>query len=134
MAETLTPAGYRPRVADAAVARALAAMPAVVIEGPKGCGKTWTGCNFARSEVLFDRDLNARRSVSVVPGLVLDGEEPRLLDEWQLAPEVWNQVRRASDDGHGTTRRRRWAPPRSQCAPHLAAGGVHADRAGQPRR
>ena len=104
MAETLTPAGYRPRVADAAVARALAAMPAVVIEGPKGCGKTWTGCNFARSEVLFDRDLNARRSVSVVPGLVLDGEEPRLLDEWQLAPEVWNQVRRASDDGHGTGR------------------------------
>ena len=104
MTETLTPAGYRPRVADAAVARALAAMPAVVIDGPKGCGKTWTGRNFARSEVLFDRDLNARRSVSVVPGLVLDGEEPRLLDEWRLAPEVWNQVRRASDDGHGTGR------------------------------
>ena len=80
-------------------------MPAVVIEGPKGCGKTWTGCNFARSEVLFDRDLNARRSVSVVPGLVLDGEEPRLLDEWQLAPEVWNQVRRA------TRRRARHHPP-----------------------
>ena len=104
MPVTLTPDGYRKRVADAVVARALAAMPAVVIEGPKGCGKTWTGRRFARSEVLFDRDLNARRSVSLVPGLALEGEEPRLLDEWQLAPEVWNQVRRASDEGHRTGR------------------------------
>ena len=100
MPVTLTPDGYRERVADALVAQALAAMPAVVIEGPKGCGKTWTGRNFARSEVLFDRDLNARRSVPLVPGLALEGEEPRLLDEWQMAPEVWNQVRHASDEGH----------------------------------
>ena len=104
MPVTLTPDGYRQRAADVEAARALAAMPAVVIEGPKGCGKTWTGRNFARSEVLFDRDLNARRSVSLVPGLVLKGEEPRLLDEWQLAPEVWNQVRHASDEGHRTGR------------------------------
>lgn len=104
MPVTLTPDGYRKRVTDTVVARALAAMPAVVIEGPKGCGKTWTGRNFARSEVLFDRDLNARRSVSLVPGLALEGDEPRLLDEWQLAPEVWNQVRRASDEGHRTGR------------------------------
>lgn len=97
---TLTPDGYRKRVTDAMVDRALAAMPTVVIDGPKGCGKTWTGRSFARSEVLFDRDLNARRSVSLVPGLVLEGDEPRLLDEWQLAPEVWNQARRASDEGH----------------------------------
>ena len=100
MPVTLTPDGYGERVADALVAQALAAMPAVVIEGPKGCGKTWTGRNFARSEVLFDRDLNARRSVPLVPGLALEGEEPRLLDEWQMAPEVWNQVRHASDEGH----------------------------------
>ena len=104
MPETLTPAGYRRRVTDGAVARAVAAMPAVVIEGPKGCGKTWTGRSFARSEVLFDRDLNARRSVSLVPGLVLEGGEPRLLDEWQLAPEVWNQIRRAADEGRHTGR------------------------------
>ena len=101
---TLTPDGYRRRATDVEVERALAAMPAVVIEGPKGCGKTWTGRNFARSEVLFDRDLNARRSVSLVPGLVLEGEVPRLLDEWQLAPEVWNQVRHASDEGRRTGR------------------------------
>ena len=104
MSDTLEPDGYRPRVTDSAVARALAAMPTVVIEGPKGCGKTWTGRKFARSEVLFDRDLDARRSVSIVPGLVLDGPEPRLLDEWQLAPEIWNQARHASDERRRTGR------------------------------
>ena len=104
MSDTLEPDGYRPRVTDSAVERALAAMPTVVIEGPKGCGKTWTGRKFARSEVLFDRDLNARRTVSIVPGLILDGPEPRLLDEWQLAPEIWNQARHASDEGRRTGR------------------------------
>jgi len=104
MSDTLEPDGYRPRVTDSAVAGALAVMPTIVIEGPKGCGKTWTGRKFARSEVLFDRDLDARRSVSIVPGLVLDGPEPRLLDEWQLAPEIWNQARHASDEGRRTGR------------------------------
>lgn len=104
MSETLEPDGYRPRVTDSAVARALRAMPTVVIEGPRGCGKTWTGRKFARSEVLFDRDLDARQSVSIAPGLILEGPEPRLLDEWQLAPEVWNQARHASDEGRRTGR------------------------------
>ena len=105
MAEgTLTPSGYRPRVVDSVIAGMLAAMPAVVVEGPKGCGKTWTGRRSARSEVLFDRDLDARRMVSVNPEFVLRGGEPRLLDEWQLAPEVWNQVRHASDEDHRTGR------------------------------
>jgi len=104
MSDTLEPDDYRPRVTDSAVERALAAMPTIVIEGPKGCGKTWTGRKFARSEVLFDRDLDARRSVSIVPGLVLNGTEPRLLDEWQLAPDVWNQARHASDEGRRTGR------------------------------
>ncbi|MCY3950434.1 MAG: DUF4143 domain-containing protein [Acidimicrobiaceae bacterium] len=104
MLGTLEPSGYAARVTDAAVAAALEAMPTVVIEGPKGCGKTWTGRRFARSEVLFDRDLNARRSVSVAPGLALEGPEPRLLDEWQLAPEVWNQVRHASDEARRSGR------------------------------
>ncbi len=104
VAPTLTPTGYRPRVADAAVSDALAAMPAIVIEGPKGCGKTWTGRNFARSEVLLDQDVSARESVAIAPGLILEGEEPRLLDEWQLAGELWNQVRHASDQGHGNGR------------------------------
>ena len=98
MEPTLTPDGYRPRVADSAIAEALARMPAVVIEGPRGCGKTWAARNVARSEVLFDGDVDARALAVVAPRLVLDGPEPRLLDEWQLAPEIWNQVRHACDE------------------------------------
>ena len=97
---TRTPPGYRPRVADSAIAEALARMPAVVIEGPRGCGKTWAARNAARSEVLFDGDIDARTLAVVAPHLVLDGPAPRLLDEWQLAPEIWNQVRHACDETH----------------------------------
>lgn len=104
MTETLTPSGYIPRISDHSIAEALEAMPAIVIEGPKGCGKTWSGRNFARSEVLFDQDVNARQSVSTAPGRILEGDEPRLLDEWQLAGEIWNQVRHACDEGHQTGR------------------------------
>lgn len=90
---------YRPRIADRLLASHLHAMPTVVIEGPRGCGKTATARQQARSEVLFDTDLAARRLAALSPDLVLDGLEPRLLDEWQTAPDIWNHVRRASDDG-----------------------------------
>ncbi len=89
---------YSPRVVDAEVARDLGAIGAVVIEGPRGCGKTETGRNRAASEALLDVDEDMRRAVTVNPVLVLDGETPRLIDEWQLAPAIWNLVRRAVDD------------------------------------
>ena len=97
MVPTLTPDGYMPRIADGAIAAALTRMPAVVVEGPRGCGKTWAARNASRSEVLFDGDVDARNMVSVLPQVVLEGPEPRLLDEWQLAPEIWNQMRHACD-------------------------------------
>lgn len=104
MSATLTPNGYISRVSDQTIAETLEAMPAVVIEGPKGCGKTWSARNFAKSEVLFDQDQNARQSVATTPGHVLAGPEPRLLDEWQLASGVWNQVRHACDEGQRSGR------------------------------
>ncbi|WP_420445332.1 ATP-binding protein [Candidatus Poriferisodalis sp.] len=94
---TLIPSGYRPRVADARVTECLDSMAAVLIEGPKGCGKTWTALRHARSSVRFDGDAAARRLATVSPEAVLRGEAPRLLDEWQLAPEIWNHVRHACD-------------------------------------
>lgn len=89
---------YHPRIVDRELQRRLASMGAVVIEGPKACGKTATARQVARSEVLLDVDQNARRAVSVDPALVLDGEVPRLIDEWQIEPEIWNHIRRAVDD------------------------------------
>ena len=56
-------------------------MGAVVIEGPKACGKTETARQVARSEVLMDVDRNAQRAADVDPALVLDGDVPRLIDE-----------------------------------------------------
>ncbi len=76
----------------------LAAAGAVVMEGPKACGKTATARQKAASEVLLDVDRNARRLASVDPATALAGATPRLIDEWQLEPAIWNHVRRAVDD------------------------------------
>lgn len=92
---------YVPRVVDAELQRRVASAGAVVIEGPKACGKTVTASQLARSEVRFDTDEEALRGVQIQPSLVLDGEQPRLLDEWQLAPAIWNHVRRQIDDSGG---------------------------------
>jgi len=91
-------AGYRARIADDELASHLSGAGAVVIEGPRACGKTETARNAAASEALLDSDGNMRRAVSVNPALVLDGATPRLIDEWQVAPAIWNLVRRAVDD------------------------------------
>ncbi len=98
MSDRLTPPGYLPRVADREVESALRASPAVVIEGPRACGKTWTGRRHARSEVPFDAVYENRLAAQIAPAALLEGPVPRLLDEWQLAPDVWNAMRRACDD------------------------------------
>jgi predicted AAA+ superfamily ATPase len=88
---------YRSRIADDVLRKKLEATGAVLIEGPKACGKTETARQLARSEVLLDIDKRARAAAALDPGLVLDGETPRLLDEWQVEPSIWNHVRRAVD-------------------------------------
>ena len=89
---------YHPRIVEEELTRRLASMGAVLIEGPKACGKTATAREFAASEVLLDVDQNARRAVGVDPDLVLEGDRPRLIDEWQIEPVIWNHIRRAVDD------------------------------------
>jgi uncharacterized protein len=93
-----TSGDYRPRIVDIELTERLAATGAVVVEGPKACGKTATARRIAGSEALLDVDANARAAVAVDPTLVLDGKPPRLIDEWQLEPAIWNHVRRAVDD------------------------------------
>jgi predicted AAA+ superfamily ATPase len=73
-------------------------MGAVVIEGPRACGKTSTALQFSSSSVRFDTDENARELAKQSPGLLMEGSSPRLFDEWQLAPNMWNHVRQAVDE------------------------------------
>lgn len=85
---------YRVRVLDGVLADRLQSAGAVVIEGPKACGKTYTAEQACNTFVYLDVDAAARVALAVDPGLVLDGDPPQLVDEWQLeATTVWNYVR-----------------------------------------
>lgn len=95
---------YRPRVVDEELAVRLGSAGAVLIEGPRAGGKTATGRHHAASEVLLDVDASLRGAAELEPGLVLDGPAPRLIDEWQTVPAIWNHVRRAADTGEGPGR------------------------------
>ena len=89
---------YHPRIVDRELAERLQATGAVVVEGPRACGKTTTARQIAASEALLDVDDVARRLASLEPARILIGDVPRLIDEWQLEPAIWNHVRRAVDD------------------------------------
>ena len=84
---------YRPRLVDAQIAGALTAAGAVVVEGPKACGKTRTAEQHCASAVYLAQDYPARIAAQADPRTALGGAAPRLIDEWQVAPEVWNAVR-----------------------------------------
>ena len=95
------PPAYRPRIADQELAWRLEAAGAVGIEGPRVCGKTTTARQAAASEILMDADPRVRDAMAVDPRLLLAGPSPRLIDEWQTEPAIWNHVRRAVDDRPG---------------------------------
>ncbi len=92
---------YTHRVAEEELKQCLAAAGAVLIEGPRACGKTVTAQQQAASEVFIEVDRRAQDMIAVSPDLVLEGAVPRLIDEWQTAPVIWNHVRRAVDARRG---------------------------------
>ncbi|MDE0117157.1 MAG: DUF4143 domain-containing protein [bacterium] len=94
----LPAAEYLPRVVDGQLTRLLRTAPAVVVEGARASGKTWTGRRFAASEVRFDELEATRLHLELEPGSFLEGPTPRLLDEWHLAGGLWNAMRHACDD------------------------------------
>ena len=91
---------YKPRVIDESVKRYLSIFGAVCIEGPKWCGKTWTSSYHSNSEFLIGDPANNFQNRSLAemsPSIVLEGEVPRLLDEWQEVPTIWDAVRYTVD-------------------------------------
>ncbi|MEX0953208.1 MAG: DUF4143 domain-containing protein [Nitriliruptoraceae bacterium] len=88
---------YWPRVIDTVLDQRMASSAAVLIEGPRACGKTETASQRAASTVRLDVDEDARQAAQINPGLLLEGARPRLIDEWQLYPRVWDHVRRDAD-------------------------------------
>lgn len=89
-------ASYRPRVVDSALADMLQWSGAVLIVGPKWCGKTTTAEQAAKSVIYMDDPMKGkqnREAVELNPAYLLSGPFPRLIDEWQLAPRIWDAVR-----------------------------------------
>lgn len=91
---------YRPRIIDRTVEEYLATFGAVCLEGPKWCGKTWTSSYHSKSEIYLGDpagNFQNRQLAELSPALVLDGDAPRLIDEWQEVPPIWDAVRHRVD-------------------------------------
>lgn len=87
---------YKPRIADTILQRKLVGKGAVVIEGPKWCGKTTTAEKAAQSTLYMADPENEKQNLMLAdinPKLLLQGDAPRLIDEWQVAPKLWDAVR-----------------------------------------
>ena len=94
------PDGYLPRVADMRLDDVLRSSGAVHIKGPKWCGKTETGIHHTRSQVYLqdpDKSPALLAMADSKPSELLIGDKPRLIDEWQMAPQLWDAVRFAVD-------------------------------------
>lgn len=93
---TLTHKSYIPRVSDAALTKHLNVAGAVCVEGPKWCGKTWLSLNHADSVYYVgdpSNNFQNRQRALLDPSSVLEGRSPRLIDEWQEVPGIWDAVR-----------------------------------------
>lgn len=93
------PEGYMPRVADAQIERYLKAFGAVEIAGTKWCGKTWSALMQGASVSYVDENLDLARAD---PSMMLIGDRPHIIDEWQRVPAIWDCVRHEVDRARGT--------------------------------
>ena len=99
----LTKDGYIPRLADQKITRYLNTFGAILIDGPKWCGKTWTALSHSNSVRYIMNPppgVNYKETARYDPSLLLDGDEPILIDEWQEVPALWDAARFAVDQSH----------------------------------
>ncbi len=95
---------YIKRLTDPLIEEYLSVFGAVVVEGPKWCGKTTSSSRVAASEIGLANPAGRfqnRRLADTEPALALAGQRPRLIDEWQEVPHIWDAVRYACDEAHG---------------------------------
>lgn len=105
---------YIKRLIDTELQRKLAASGAVLIRGAKACGKTESAKQFAKSILQVDRDENIPLLFETAPKRILMGETPRLIDEWQVLPKLWDHVRHEIDE-------------RQQNAQFILTGSAHPE-------
>lgn len=87
---------YRSRLIDKKIEKYLKAFGAICIEGPKWCGKTWTSIKFSNSVFMLanpEGNFNNKKIAELNPSFALNGPFPRLIDEWQEEPSIWDAVR-----------------------------------------
>lgn len=92
---------YRKRITDQLLNLKMESFGGTLIVGPKGCGKTTTAKQKAKSFIEFQNEDNRDKYLSVantIPSKLLIGEKPRLFDEWQDAPKIWGAIRKSIDD------------------------------------
>ncbi|MDD3477359.1 MAG: DUF4143 domain-containing protein [Candidatus Izemoplasmatales bacterium] len=92
---------YFPRLIDKVLKEELEAFGAVLINGPKWCGKTTSAKQLAKSFINMQDPKNKRnyiKAAQLEPQILLEGESPRLIDEWQVAPELWDAIRNDIDE------------------------------------
>ena len=95
---------YRPRIVDSQIAEELEAIDAIEIRGAKWVGKTTTAEQFCRSAVYMNDSMRSAQNIAlakIMPAKLLEGEKPRLIDEWQMAPNIWDAVKFEADHGDG---------------------------------
>ena len=98
---SLTEKGYRPRLIDKKIERYLDVFGAILIEGPKWCGKTWTSLNHAES-VSYVTETSVEKLALIDPKNIFEEKRPQLIDEWQIVPSIWDSVRHECDRSHDT--------------------------------
>ncbi len=87
---------YKSRIIESTISEKLRSKGAILIEGPKWCGKTTTGEYFAKSVLYMNHPKNKMTNLLLAdadPTALLEGEKPRLIDEWQIAPSLWDTIR-----------------------------------------
>ena len=87
---------YKKRIADELIKKKLKGKGAVLVEGPKWCGKTTTAEELSKSVLYMSKPDNLKQNMMLAdinPSLLLTGDVPRLIDEWQIAPKLWDAVR-----------------------------------------